>query len=509
MLSPDVLDPISIKQTLEDLARRLKESGDESAAERLSMLGVAVEKRGTAAQRWAGADIYKIINPDAIAEKLRDQQAPGSLVELLEGARNVFIFIPIMITWFSISKATEAYNQLVQDILQHHPNQTIQPFLYLWQQGFEGRLPSSLTLSSIAWMDALILALILALTFVIHMLISTNRLRKEREAQLLYSELVHTIARASLYLQDRVQTATTTGSLQQVALDIEDMANKITSTMQQLGNDMLARFDATTQTIADKLNNVADAMATQLQTSEQYLQQIGATAGAANSLAQDIGASAQRLETANQEMCNSLQALLQPARELADQQQQLLGAVNQSIQQLQGNAQALQDNASTLGTISQQQSSWASDFTDALDSLDTATRRTEDLINNFGNFAAQQTTFLDQLGQERDAQKELANNMKQVTLGIQDALQPVRALSVDMRRLSVDTNDLLRLYAALPTTARTDMANIVNGHINAANAISKGGTDLSDAATAIFNTTLKLEGVINNLGKRSGQGDQA
>lgn len=504
MIDPDMLNALSIKRSLEDLAQRLQRSGDSNAAARLSSLAVAVEKRGATARQWASTDIYKIIEPDSIVEGYRNRRisAPSCLLEIIEVLRNTLIFLPIVVTWFGVSQATAMYSTLLSEELKVNPRQVEQPFLYLWQQGFGGRLPGWLTLSSVAFADAIILLIILVLTLLVHSFSNASQLQEERHAQKLHADLVHAIARASLLLRDRSQPTAPADELKQIAQDMDDMANQVMASFQRLGDDMMTRFDTTVNTITGQLTSIANNMNAQLQSGDRYLQQLAGAAAGVNRLAQDIGNSARHLEDVNQKLRESLDKLLKPATDLANQQKDLLDAVNQSMTDLQDNARLLQANSSTLEDIAKEQGSWASDFTDALDTLSRATNKVEDLMSKFGGLIGQQSEFLDRLGDERQAQTTLADNMTQATLGMQDALQNVHAVSGDLRRIAVDTNDLVRLYASLPATQRTDMANIVNGYITAAQVISKGGSDLSDAATSIFTVVQELERVIAELESR-------
>jgi methyl-accepting chemotaxis protein len=504
MINSPLLDSSSIKKSLQELADKVERSGDRDAGERLRMLSEAVDKSANAPGAWKTASIYQMIDPDSIVEGYRTRHisAPGCLVEAMEVLRNTFIFAPIIVTWYGVSQATSAYSRLLSSTLKTNPDQVSQPFLYLWQQGFGGRLPAWLTLSSIALIDAVILAIILLLTLLVSTLSNASRQQQERRAQELHADLVHAIAGATLCLQNRQQASTAGGNLQQVAQNIEDMANDIRKSFDKLGKDMLAQYDTTVNAIAGKLKTIADDMIAQVQKGDQYLQKLTSGAAAVDRLAQNINDSARRLEDANKELRDSLDKLLKPASDLANQQKSLLDAVKQSISELQTNANLLKTNANELSSFSKQQKSSGEDFTDAVDTLNSATSKIEDMVTKLGGFASQQTTFLDQLADERDAQTKLAENMTRATLGMEDALKAVHALTSDMRRIAVDTNDLMRLYAALPATVRTDMANIVNGYIGAAHVLSKGGSDLSDAATSIFTAGQELERVITELEKR-------
>lgn len=200
-----MIDTSSVRNSLVTLAKKI-ESTDYAAAVRLRLLGDAVEG-GPYAKGWGASDIYKLINPDLIVERYRSQHASTRdwLVEVLELARNVFIFVPIIITWLGISQATSKYHELLSQCLNKCPDQVSQPFLYLWEQGFGGRLPDVLRLSTVGLIDATILAIIFTLTFIVTLLSNANSREQDLRAQRLHGDLVHAIAGASLCLLDKQQ----------------------------------------------------------------------------------------------------------------------------------------------------------------------------------------------------------------------------------------------------------------------------------------------------------------
>src|SRR5260370_10901670 len=164
MINASLLDPSAVGQSLRSLAKRVDEGGDPDAADRLHLLGEAVEKMNLSAQAWAHSDISKVIDPDSIVEHYRQRHAtvPGCLLEMIEAARNICIFVPIIVTWQGISQATAKYSDYISAALaKHDETQLSQPFLYLWHQGFGKRLPAWLTLSNVALIDVIVLASIL------------------------------------------------------------------------------------------------------------------------------------------------------------------------------------------------------------------------------------------------------------------------------------------------------------------------------------------------------------
>jgi hypothetical protein len=77
-------------------------------------------------------------------------------------ARNILALLPLFITWLSLFLATNAY----QTETHLHPNLVYQPFLILWQNGFEQGW--WLTFSFVAGVDAVLFVLIIGATIGIH-----------------------------------------------------------------------------------------------------------------------------------------------------------------------------------------------------------------------------------------------------------------------------------------------------------------------------------------------------
>ncbi len=101
------------------------------------------------------------IDPRALAERL---VATRPLIwGILEVARNVLIFAPIGVTWYGLSLAGSAYARLLED----QPDLITRPFLLLWQEGFRGA-PGVFPFSTLANIDASLIALLILLSLAIH-----------------------------------------------------------------------------------------------------------------------------------------------------------------------------------------------------------------------------------------------------------------------------------------------------------------------------------------------------
>jgi hypothetical protein len=493
-----MIDPLSIKQDLYALAV-VVEPDDINAAWRLRGLGDAVEKpSGPYRAAWTSSDIHQMISADLIVEQYRERQfsQKSGLIGFLELLRNVFIFVPILITWYSISQATDQYNQYFNK-LPDNQKTNVPPFLSLWLQGFNGNLPDWLKLSSVASIDALILLGIIILTFVVYFVVNVNRQRQEQAIMNLHTKIVHVLAGAILCLNNKQQPAyiTPSDNLDAAARQIENMSQRIIVAFDSFEKRLTAQFNGITNQLTNQFSRIEQEMVKQLQQGSNYLNQLGGTAASVGQLTKDMKDAALLLKDANSELTHGIEGLVGPATDLSKQQQQLLGAVNQSLG-------LLQENARTMNALGDEQKNWGKELVEALDTLKIETQKSADMIAQFAQFTTQQDQFLSQLEDERGAQSKLAERMNFATQGMEEALRMIHGSTDALRQIAVDTNDLLRLYASLPRSMHKDMHEILNGYAGAAQQIEKGGRDLSESAISIVTASQYLEKVLTDLEKR-------
>lgn len=476
------LDPSSVGLSLRDLATEVEKGGDKDAAERLRLLGDAVVKKGTFATSWSSLDVKDIINPDLIAEHHRQRRSlrsGGWLLGLIETVRNILIFLPIVITWLSISQASTQYNDYIAAAVAKHDTDALSlPFLYLWQQGFDNRLNHFFTLSSVAIWDVLILLAIIGLTLLTFLLSGANRTFEESNARKFYAKLVHATARATLCLQmqggsqqagpmmgsSASNTAIT--SLDLTAKSIRDLSNDLMHTFQTLEGNLSRTFTK----IGDDLNN-------QLAKGNQYLNTLGSTvisltgtAKALTDLATAMHTDAKALTAANSNMTKGIADLLAGAQVIASQQHKTLQSVDSS-------AKHIQDAATKLETISQQQASLGKDLSLSLNEIKSAAAKMDVTVLSMGDFAKGQADFLKQMASEHAAQARLADSMTTAMMGIQDTQKALDALAIRFRQIATDTNEVMRIYAGLPKLMGPDM-------VAAMQLIQKSGGELNNAAGA-------------------------
>jgi hypothetical protein len=153
-------------------------------------------------------------------------QQNNKLVRLFFGVtilRNAFVFLPVAITWFAISKATSAFSAYtVENSL------TVVNFLDFWENGY-GVLDKNWSISSVATLDFQIILLIIVLTIAIG--ITEKRFERQRQARLDLIERgrVEIALEITAYLSQvlrvtpQVFNATTSGILRNLANTAKSM----------------------------------------------------------------------------------------------------------------------------------------------------------------------------------------------------------------------------------------------------------------------------------------------
>lgn len=130
---------------------------DGAVAELLTRLADAVERNQPEDVRaYAGA-----IPPRTVADDLA--QRHRSIWSFAELARSALVLLPIAITWYGLAAASATYAELVTK----RPELVTQPFLLLWQRGFDG-MGGTISFSLLAAIDGTLISIIIALSLAIH-----------------------------------------------------------------------------------------------------------------------------------------------------------------------------------------------------------------------------------------------------------------------------------------------------------------------------------------------------
>lgn len=140
---------------------------DQRSASRLTDLGNALTST-KGRTRWSDVDLRRAFNTDRLSHAYAVRREGGYApprIELADKVRNVLVLVPILLTWAALAEAARAYNRY----LEAHPEQSDTPFLLLWQRGFGGEASIlSPTFSTVAIIDAVVIVVMILLTFYTH-----------------------------------------------------------------------------------------------------------------------------------------------------------------------------------------------------------------------------------------------------------------------------------------------------------------------------------------------------
>ncbi|HEY6541167.1 MAG TPA: hypothetical protein VIZ18_09525, partial [Ktedonobacteraceae bacterium] len=386
-------------------------------------------------------------------------------------------------------------------------------FLYLWQQGFGGKLPWYLTLSSIGTIDVVIIGIIIILTFFTFWLTERNETKTERETQDFRASLMHALAGASLYFHNtrRRQQLAPGENLAAVAQNVDDMTRQAMLALQNMVEASLQKFDETTTKITDSLNKTTTEMTTNLQGTinqalswfkdiskrmgdqlnegDRYVVSLRRFVAGLDKLSQDMNESARTLVSSNGELTTGMNNLLKPVNDLAGQQQKLVDAAQDSVIHLE-------KTAASLTTLSQKQDRWGSELSDALDDLKMAVEKAVQLAADAGALMTKQKEFLEKQEKQYDSQRNLASLTSDATVSLKDALTEIKVGATSLRSIARDMYDLVNLQRS------SNVTSVVESYSNAAQIIEQSGNSLSASAVVVYETSQRLADLIYELEKR-------
>ncbi len=525
-----MIDTSSVVGALDKLAQQVKDS-DSGGSARLTLLSEAVQHNANTSA-WAYADVHSMIAPDSIVERYRNNVQKNGIdriVTWLETIRNTFIFLPIIVTWLSISQATDKYNELISTAIQQKKLDLYsQPFLYLWQQRFGGTLPVFLTLSNIAIADVVILAIILFLTFFAYILSSTSVAQKDQEAQRLRANLNHAITGAVLslharpqltaennlehvarnldttvqYMLDQVNTMT-----QQTTIRLDKLAQDTTTRIDKVAQDTTARFERVAREVTEQFTNsmkqtkaqldsIVQEMTKQVQAGKEYLLQLGSLTNGVVKTASEIQVAANALKTTNTGLINSINNLVTPVDTMSKQQALLLDSVQKSVG-------LLQTNAKGIGDLVTRQQKMAAELSDTLDTLTLAVEKFAALGTEQGNLVGQHSTFLQHMQDEHDKQGQLAVLQSDATVSLKNALSEMNTGAISLRSMAVSMDEMMRLQAAMVSNpgmaTAVDLSHITQHYENAAQIMESSGNTLKTSAIAIQRASQQLRDVLDTV----------
>lgn len=151
-------------------------------------------------------------------------------------ARNALVFLPVALTWFAISKATNAF-------AVYTANNTLQVvnFLDFWENGY-GVLSKNWSLSSVATLDFMIIILIILLTISITLIEKRTKRVRLAEISELDEDRIRLAISISTYLftQQKVTNVSMNQSLAKALRDILNSTDSLERTSKELNKTVKA-----------------------------------------------------------------------------------------------------------------------------------------------------------------------------------------------------------------------------------------------------------------------------
>ena len=518
------------QEALEQLARRL-DSTDARSAIRLRKLEDALGDP-VKSEQWADADLHQMIDPAAIVENYKSHTLPGRIIGIVEWIRNFAILLPLMLTWLGIARAVDAYGSL----LNADNTLVTQPFLYLWQQKFNGYLqpfgPFDFTLGALAATDFILLAIIMALTAFVTIKSHIFNITREQEAEALRVELADALANTSFLLNTKKrrpldsfkEVANELGTiaqqfekatqdflkeLEEERRDRGDFANFITA-LKRISDDILSASESIEQTSVELNQGVKDLLVPVKEISEQQKQLVAATQAAVLRL-QDVVNSLNGLVTEHNKWRQEVQAvlaanlatLIAQQEKSADDLYNMLDASLSHLQQEQDRSgQQLHAILSTsLNQFITEQGAWGKKFLELIDSLDLTIEQIGKSVSSIDMAAKQQSQLVKALENERNEQSNLTSKMSAISKDTEAALKAIRDWTPELYSIAVDMGKLVHEIKSLPTVIKTELFDALKYYSSAAANVSTSATTLQTAATAIdqassslASATAKLDG---------------
>lgn len=531
-----MLNATTIQKQLEDLAIRLEKTYPDTAAD-LRDLGAAIQG-GPTADAWAFCDIRAVIKSGKMSSALESDASSDIIARGLEVARNSLVLLPLAVTWFGIALAVDAFHSLITA----KPTLAAQSFIYLWQNGFEGR--TFLTLGTLAVIDGLILTLVFLLTLAAYARSAWVSLMNQQFGAKLDSELDHVLAQAELILAPK-RAPQPYDTIHQLEQNIERLLNEIAAERQRL-SDLAQKREKELGDLKDFAKHLKQGAETILgaaqsleNTQAENLTSVAGLTGAIKGLSdtqQDVMNSARDVASRIDGLIAQQQHASQDAgaeieKVIAEQQQSTRSVtdhIDGIIAEQQRNTQELASRIDGLiteeeranqealaridGLVSEQQrviqclEQYTTEHKTASDvianALDVFTQSTKDLSGVSAiaqSLATEQGNLIQTLRNESEAQKNVAEYVSRATAGVEYALNEIEERSKTIRGIAADLTTIAQTLPAILNPIQVDLVNIFREYRDTAEAISGASANLETATSTLDQSLQGLAPLLSTI----------
>jgi hypothetical protein len=512
------------------LARELTGMADElsgvdpRSAARLSDLAEAVSSEA-GRQRWADVDLRRAFQTERLANAyavVREGGYVSGTISLADRVRNVLVLFPIFLTWFALAEASRAYSAyLVAD-----PSVAGQSFLFLWEQGFGGHAsPLAPSFSTVALVDAVLIGLIIVLTFYTHGRREAREDKIDNTAKLFQADLDNVLAEASVML------ASDRGSRpERLAQSVERLADRF----ERNSHELLSRL----RVEHERLEQMANRR-------EREFADFGVFASGMRAGAEETHRLLVELRQISGGLTNALEDLTSEVSTTTDHQRTLLSAVQGLERLTTSNIQSDQAVTRQIGTAAATLADVAEKSIAGADAATQAARVATEAVRGIGeiaqHLAASQTRMETALASEVETTSRLADALRGSAGGVSASTRTLQEIGAGLSQLrdefarlgSQSADQAMTLRSLLDdqagiagdlTKVARDVSSIsivtaqrqdaVNKEVSALVSRIEGLTNLLARATQAAPTAETLERAFANalrgeFGGQSGQASQA
>lgn len=406
-----------ISNELDNLAASIDEIEPRSSR-RLRDLATAITT-DSGRQRWSDVDLRRAFNTDrlALAYAVRREggYAPNS-IEVADKIRNILVLVPILLTWAALGEAATAYNRY----LSAHPEEKDTPFLLLWQRGFGGEASFfSPTFSTVALIDAVVIAAIILLTFYAH---------GRREAQ--EDQISDTAAEFQAEIDNALAEATVL-----LATDKSSRPTRLSDSVEQLAET----FSVNSQSLLNQLQVEHDRLDHLASRREKEFSDFGVFASGMRAGAEEMHRLLVDLRDVSSGLEHSLQDLTGEVSASGEQQRTLLTAVTSLERMTSSSIQSDQAATRQLSLAARTLAETADKAISGAESAAQAGRVAADAVRGISTLAEQITESQQRVGSALESQSSasgtLAESLRASNSGTQSTARNLTEIGNELSRI--------------------------------------------------------------------------
>lgn len=435
-MNPNNPQSLSVKQKIDLLVEEIMEI-DPVTAERLVDIGNSLDD----GEFWLNLELNNVINYPLFITRatsfFHKKSVKRKVIEISELVRNVLVLVPILLTWNALSRASAAYKAVVES----NPSLLGRPFLLLWQEGFQGARVMSF--STVAFLDALVIMVVLCLTFAVLSLNSSALENAEQKAVNLgnrLQNLLWQIAKEAKPIQARQVSKLETRSLILIA-NMEKVILSFETHNKDL-EGLLRNQRAEVESLAAQRNKEILSLQGFIKVFEQAVSNLTAFSSQFLGILEDI-------KNANRSSMEGLTKLAELSAQLQRLEHQILQLSTAITQWGQNQQKSVQELTVATGNAVGKAETIASSIPDMASAVKTLTKAQNELVNFFSVQKDETRTWINELQGAIQEIKRISEQIATTMQGLNGVTQIVRT---SLEQTNLNSEQIKTLGEKISTT---------------------------------------------------------